>query len=164
MSSQVTNTANPLPQNLIPSQGNGNEVEVGSYAILAAGIAFSELINLLINTSASFATTLANDQNTISQQEQSETQQYYDNNIQPLIDIVQNGGKLSNDQQAELQTYNTQLGVMQASYQSATKQIDPVLTSTQNLPSSQQQSLNEFLQEIGTVVSGIQYTANNRIN
>ena len=81
--------------------------------------------------------------------------------IQTAIDANKD---LTDDQKQEISVYSTQLGAAQSAVQAGTKGIDPTLTPTQNMPQAITTSMNEEMNETGTVIQGMSFVAQCKIS
>lgn len=148
----------------IPSQGNSTGESTGALTCSAALVLFGNLINQINATAADLGVYLANIATEISKEQQQKTQEYYDNNIAPIVNrIPQESGDTLQKDEAAMQTYNTQLGMLQTQYQSANKSIEPSTTSVQNLGSQVTQMLNAVIASTAEAIKILSFSAQCRI-
>ncbi len=152
------------PPPAVQSNGSYTGQCIGANVVLLADIGFQQLCNDLEITYAQMATTLANDETAIQDQLSSLQQDYWnEDNMTQVENDIAKGGSLPSQDSSYLSAYSTALGAAQAAVQAGTKGIDPVLTPTQNMPQALVTSANEEIQEAGSVIQGISFLANLRI-
>jgi hypothetical protein len=166
----MSSTTNSIPapaagHDAVQSHGTYTGQCIAAKVVLNADITTQALGNSLQVIFSKMATMLAGIEVQIQDQMASIQQTLWNNNgMQVIEQDIQSGTKLTQDQQSAISVYSTQLGSAQSQIQAETKAIDPVLTPTQNMPQAITTSLNEEMNETGSVISGMSFVAQCKIS
>jgi paraquat-inducible protein B len=173
MINTINTQTNVTPPPLMASHGTKQGGDsIGAQKMLLSMLGFSQVVMALETTMANFSVQISGYQTTIQKELTTQTEAlrkaYNMDTIESDVklhsattstDVGMNGAESAANQQ-----YTTQLQLLQTKIQSASKAFDPVATMAQNMPNSLISSLNEFLQEAGTLNQGMQSLANNKVN
>jgi hypothetical protein len=155
-------------QDAVQSHGTYTGQCIAAKVVLNADITTQELGNSLQVIFSKMATTLAGIEVSIQDQLAGIQQTLWTKNgmdeIEKIIQANDPKHTLTDDQRSAISVYSTQLGAAQSAIQAGTKGLDPVLTPTQNMPQAITTSLNEEMNETGSVISGMSFVAQCKIS
>jgi hypothetical protein len=160
----MSTRSNPIPD-IIPSRGTFNGSCNASDNMVFALTLITGLIVYLEQVASQLIIFLSNLEASIHTEMVMRKQTLWDNyGMQTISDKLARGEKLSLDEQTAVQVYEAELSQVSSITQAAIKELDPSLTTMQNLPQALSSALSQLVQECNAVSRGQIDSARNRIS